>query len=205
MDMGPVKARDDVDLVLHFEHPAGAPGWHGTVYALIADAAVLGSLVFGMVYLWALAPAWPPSVMATVPLWAVAAAGGCWLAAATAGRWARRFLSTPSAEDGWPVGGLALHAAALAALVAALGWVLASLPPASTHAQSALTAMLLWYAAVHAGAALLMSLFLALRWKSGFVSSRRRLEPKVVWLFGHYSLGSALLCLILAALPGWLG
>jgi len=103
-----------------------------------------------------------------------------------------------------PVLALGLHSAALAGVLAVLGWVLAGLPPASGHAQSALTAVLLWYGAVHAAAGLLMSLFLMLRWASGFVSARHRVEPQVVWLFGHYSLGSTLLCMALAAAPALL-
>ncbi|MFA7670012.1 MAG: cytochrome c oxidase subunit I [Burkholderiaceae bacterium] len=199
MDVGRIKAREDVGLLLHFEHPDGAPGWHGTVYALIADAAVLASLVFGVAYLWALAPAWPPPVMATVPMWAVAGVGAGWLVAAVGGRRARQRLALSTGNENWPLLWLTLHAVALAAVLLVLGLVLAALPPASTHAQSALTAVLLWYATVHIGAAVVLSLFLMLRWKSGFVSARRCLEPRVIWLFSHYSLGSALLCVVLAA------
>src|SRR5690606_6345949 len=105
-------------------------------------------------------------------------------------------------NDGRAMGGLALHLLALGALLLIVGWALSDLPPGTTHAQSAVTAALLWYAAIHLGVAVLMAVFLVLRWRSGFVSARRRLEPRVVWLFGHYSLGSALLCLLLAAFIG---
>jgi len=202
MDSGLLKARDGVSLPLHFEHAAGAPGWHGTVYALIGDGAVLASLVFGAVYLWALAPGWPPAVFAEVPLWTVAVAGVCWLAALAGVRMAGRCLSAGRGSmHRLSSGGLGLHVAAMLVLLSVLAWTLAGLPPASTHAQSAVTAALLWYAAVHTGAALLMSLFLMLRWRNGYVSARRCLEPRVVWLFGHYALGSSLLCLVLAAAP----
>src|SRR5690606_33533205 len=60
-DMGPMKAHEDVALPFHYEYPEGAPGWHGIVYTLVADAAILGSLIFGMVYLWFVAPEWPPA------------------------------------------------------------------------------------------------------------------------------------------------
>src|SRR5690606_23585167 len=72
MDMGPMKAHDVVHLPLHYEHPEGAPGWHGTLYTLVADAAILGSLAFGAIYLWMLAPGWPPPILADVPIWVAA-------------------------------------------------------------------------------------------------------------------------------------
>lgn len=223
MDAGELRARDDVALPLHYEHSAGAPGWHGMVYSLIADAAVLGSLVFGSVYLWALAPGWPPARYAEVPLWVPAAAAVSWLAVAAAARGAgRRLKQVPARKyasahkhvaaqehasahkHAWPMAALMGHAAVLAVLLSVLGWALAGLPSASTHAQAAVTAALLLYGAIHVGAALLMSLFLMLRWRSGFVSAQRDLEPRVVWLFAHYSVGSALLCAVLAAVPAWL-
>ena len=208
-------AHAGVRLPLHYTHTAGAPGWHGTVYALIADAAVLGSLVFGAVYLWALAPGWPPPVYAELSAWVVVAALICWTLAFAGELMARRRLNVTSQPDergdagrrrasSTPMAGLGLHTLALGVLLAALGSAVGALPPASGHAQAAVAAVLLWYATVHVAAALIMSLFLMLRWRAGFVSGTRRLEPAVVWLFGRYSLGSALLCIALAAAPAML-
>lgn len=202
IDAGRLKAREGVSLPLHFEHPEGAPGWHGTVYTLIADAAVLASLVFGAIYLWVLAPGWPPPRYAVVPLWTVVAAGGCWGLAWAGTRLAQRALALAPESGQGATAGLALHLLALASLLGVTAWALADLPPGTTHAQSALTAALLWYAAVHLGVAVVASGFLITRWRSGFVSARRCLEPRVAWLLGHYGLGSALLCLGLAVLFG---
>ncbi len=196
-----LEARDGEWLPLHFAHAAGAPGWHGLLYTLIADAAILGSLVFGAVYLWAVAPGWPPAVFAVVSPWSIGATALSWLLALLAIRMLRRRLGEEQAHTKIPMGALVLHVLALAVMLAIVVWVVAGLPPASGHAQSALAAALLWYAIVHAGVALLMSLFLCVRWRMGFVSARRCLEPRVVWAFSHYALGSALLCLLLAALP----
>lgn len=221
VDAGDVKAKEGVRLPLHYEHAAGAPGWHGLVYALIADAAVLGSLVFAAVYLWAVAPGWPPPQYAEVALWVLGAAVACSLLVLMASRYAGRSLrksgrsepvpgelissepvSSGSGRAGpLPTHALWTHALGLLLLLAVLVWAIGALPAGDTHAQAAVAAALLWYAAIHVGAALLMSLFLLLRWKSGFVSARRNLEPRVVWLFGHYSAASAVFCLILAALP----
>jgi len=205
IDAGRLKAHDDVSLPLHFEHSAGAPGWHGSVYTLIADAAVLASLVFGAVYLWALASGWPPAVYSVVSPWAVAAGALCGVLSWWGVRMARRYLTSASRHrDFTPNAWLGLHAIALFGLLTVLGLALAGLQPASSHAQSAVTAALLWYGTIHVAIALLMSLFLLVRWRSGFVSARRDLEPRVVWLFGHYGWGSALLCLVLAAAPAML-
>lgn len=199
VDAGKVKVKEGLSLPLHFEHAAGAPGWHGMVYTLIADAAVLGSLVFGAVYLWALAPGWPPAEPAVVPLWAGAFAGACWLIGAIGERMASRAQS-PAPRDIGAMAASGLPLLALTALLVLVAWLLAGLPPGSTHAQSAVVAALLWYGAIHLGVAVLMSLFLVLRRRAGFVSQRRNLEVRVVRLFCHYSFGSAVLCVLSAAL-----
>ena len=201
IDAGELKAKEGVSLPLHFEHAGGAPGWHGMVYTLIADAAVLGSLIFGAAYLWGVASGWPPPVWAVPPVWVVAVALVCWLLALAGSRWARR-AQDAAPNDARATAGLLLHLAALVALLWVVGGLLAGLPPASTHAQVAVTAALLWYAAIHLGVAALLAGFLIVRWRSGFVSARRGLEPRVVGLFSHYSLGSALLCLLLTVAQG---
>lgn len=94
--------------------------------------------------------------------------------------------------------GLGVLLLALASALAVVGGSLATLPAAHSHAQAALVTVLLWYAAVHLAISLLMATFLGLRWRAGFVSARRRLEPRVVALFVHYSLGASLLCASLA-------
>lgn len=205
-DEDAVEAFEGTRLPLHFQDMAGAPGWHGLLYTLIADAAVLGSLIFGAVYLWVVAPGWPPAAFATVPLWSVAAVASSWLLA-TLAQWAlrRRLDSGRPLTQRAPMVALTLHALALSTVVAILAVVVAGLPPASAHAQSAVAAVLSWYGLVHAGMAVLMSLFLWVRWRAGFVSDRRRLEPRVVWVFSHYTQGSAMLCLLLACLPGLTG
>lgn len=194
VDLGPVRANGPLHLPLHHEHAAGAPGLHGTRYVLVADAAVLGSLVFGAVYLWALAPGWPPPVSAAVPSWPVAAGALCWLVG-----WGGVRLAAP-ARSRIPAFGVLVQLVALLVLLGLLAWLLMALPAASTHAQPAVTAVLLWYAAVHVGMALIMTVFLLFRWKAGFVSAQRTLEPEVVRLFNHYAFGSALVCLALSAM-----
>lgn len=202
IDAGDLKVKEGVSLPLHFEYSDGAPGWQGTIYTLIADAAILGSLVFGAAYLWVLAPGWPPADPAVVPAWTALCVGLAWgLAWLGAGR-ARKVMGAGNA-DSRAMQGLGLHLLALlAALLVAAGG-LTGLPAAGSHAQAAVTTTLLWYAVIHLGIACIMSGFLVLRWRRGFVSVRRDLEPRVVWLFGNYSLGASLLCVGMAVALGW--
>ena len=203
-DMGSMKAHEEVALPFHYECPDGAPGWHGLVYTLVADAAILGSLIFGMLYLWLLAPAGPPEAYAEDPWWAALIAAVGWLAALVGNRLARGSLyrDEPHCAKRLAQSGLGLHAIAVVAVMFVICAILAGLPPSASHAQSAVTAALLWYAIILLGISLIMAVFLAVRWFSGFVSASRYLEPRVVWLFSHYSMGSAVLCLVLASLPG---
>src|SRR5690606_9989286 len=142
-------------------------------------------------YLWALAPGWPPPVYAELSAWVVAAALICWTLAFAGELMARRRLNATSRPDErgdagrrcasrsstpLPLAGLGLHTLALGVLLAVLGSTIATLPPASGHAQAAVATVLLWYATVHVAAALIMSLFLMLRWRAGFVLAFRSLE-----------------------------
>jgi len=202
IDAGELKAKEGVHLPLHFEYSDGAPGWHGTIYTLIADAAVLGSLVFGAIYLRVLAPGWPPAEPAEVPLAVAVVVALGWAGAYISTRSGRRLLAA-GAHNAKAMSALGLHIVSITAVLLMVSWALAGLPAASSHAQVAVTAALLWYAAIHLGIALLMSGFLLVRWRSGFVSARRDLEPRVVWLFGHYAMGAALLCCSLAVAIAW--
>ncbi len=202
IDAGALKAKEGVSLPLHFEHSDAAPGWHGTILTLIADAAVLGSLLFGAIYLWVLASGWPPAEPAEVSIWVAAVVAVGWVVAILGTRTARPLMDAGSHNRKAMVGlGLQLFAVVLA--LAVVSWALSGLPPANSHAQVAVSAALLWYGAIHLGIATIMSAFLMVRWRSGFVSMRRDLEPRVVWLFGNYALGSALLCSALAVAIGW--
>src|SRR5690606_13389678 len=93
IDAGELKAKEGVHLPLHFEYSDGAPGWHGTIYTLIADAAVLGSLVFGAIYLRVLAPGWPPAEPAEVPLAVAVVVALGWAGAYISTRSGRRLLA----------------------------------------------------------------------------------------------------------------
>ncbi|HLT98114.1 MAG TPA: cytochrome c oxidase subunit I [Burkholderiaceae bacterium] len=201
LDVGEIEANAGVHLPLHFEYSDGAPGWHGTVYTLVADAAVLGSLLFGAIYLWVLAPNWPPPVLAQVPVAVLPGLAIAWALAFVGSRIAQSLMGAEP-RNVRATAGLGLQGLALLVALGLVAWGLAGLPAAGDHAQYALCSALLWYAAIHLGIALIMTGFLKLRWRAGFVSARRTLEPRVVGLFVHYSFGASLLCAGLAALMG---
>jgi len=208
VDAGLIKARADVSLPLHFEQLKGAPGWHGMVFGLIADAAVFSSLIFGAAYLWVVAPGWPPLEWAVVSPWALAVGGVGWLVVAFGNRLLSRHVPRvpgPGVHGPAPQTRATYGLAFILGTLVVLLWVvlgfIGGLPNPTSHAQSAVTTVLLWYAAVHLAVAGLMVGNLYLRMRAGFVSEHRRLEPATVGLFVHYTLGSTLVSLLLASVP----
>ena len=48
-------------LLPHFAAPS-SPGWWGMLFAIVADGTLYAALLFGYLFLWTVAPAWPPPV-----------------------------------------------------------------------------------------------------------------------------------------------
>src|SRR5690606_18132340 len=59
-DPVPVDVGEGVMLLPHFGDIQASPGRAGLLYTLLADATLLASLLFGWVYLFTVAPNWPP-------------------------------------------------------------------------------------------------------------------------------------------------
>ena len=169
-------------------HPAveQAPGWWGMIFALVFDATLFASLLFGYLFLWTIAPNWPPSdfispdpLLAGITLAGLIAAVAGGLGAARANR-----LGAAAARRLW------LLLAAAGAIVASGGFVAVPAllaPAASEHAYAASVLMLSSYGALHAGLSAVGALFVLARCASGFVSPLRSLELRNLSLFCAYS------------------
>jgi len=184
-DVGPVAIGRGQFAPLHRESP-GAPGWWGSVFLLIADAALLASLIFGYAFLWVVAPNWPPPQLIDGGL----AIGVMTAAAGMAGVvLARRSQAAANSGSMDSAGRAATLAAVSQAVVIAglLATGIAALPSPGSHAYAAAAWMLLAYGVVHALIALLCATFVSARIAAGYVSATRALEPSVARLFGDYS------------------
>jgi cytochrome c oxidase subunit I+III len=205
-------------LKLH-THTFDGPGLWGMGLTMLADASLYGSLVFGWLFLWTVAPSWQPpaaSPIGTWPLLGVALLLG-------AGRWSmrgvvRRLRGGRDAGDGdvpgdatstvrrkgpallgglWTAAGCALAAAA--GLVALL--LLAPLAP-TRSAHDAMLAFLLWFLLLHAGLAMVLAVLQALRVRRGYVGMQAPYEPVVVASFWSFTAGAAAVAwLAFALLP----
>ena len=186
--IGPVRIRGAEVAPTHRE-AAGAPGWWGTLFLLVADATLLGALLFGYAFLWVVAPNWPPPALigGGLPLGAVAAA------AALAGLllMRRAVAACLAGQAGGPWAALA--ALAQAVVILALVWLgLREFPDPRSHAYAAASWAMLVYAALHALLALLAAAFIGARIAADYPQRGRVLEPFVARLLTDYAGGSTL-------------
>ncbi|MCL3883355.1 cytochrome c oxidase subunit I [Marivita sp. GX14005] len=165
------------------------PGWWGSVFLLVADATLFGSLLFGYAFLWTVAPNWPPPAWLIAEGWGVTlAAAGILLAPAGARLAARRAMAGLA---------LALTGAALISLAAA--GLLAAANPAA-HAFDATVTVIGGYILLHAGITALAALYCA-------VLTIRMPDPppgpfRILRLWTDYAAIAALIGLSAAWLPG---
>ncbi|MCG6118558.1 MAG: cytochrome c oxidase subunit I [Aquimonas sp.] len=180
-----------------------APGWWGMAVGLLVNATFYITLLFGYLYLWAVAPGWPPPAFIGSPI----ALSLLTVLAVSASAIALEHAVRVNARGGPPPLslGVALVGAGLATLL--LGLIIATgLPAPSTHAYAATTTVLLGYCALHAGCSALFSGFVLMRWRYGFISPRRSLDLRVVRLWGLYTAVVAFVSLALVhGLPALLG
>jgi cytochrome c oxidase subunit I+III len=146
-----------------------SPGWWGTATALLASAALYGSLLFAYLFLWTVSPAWPPAgfrdVGFALPALALAA-----LLASSAAMHLRRHGA----------------AAALAVLAAGLETfaLYGSGLTATAHAYSAVVWTLWAFELVYIGIALIMAAFALRRASKGYAEAH---VGAVTTLFWHYT------------------
>ena len=166
---------------------------------LVADGALLTSLVFGVFYLWFVAPASAQPAGLGQP--ATALAGVAWLLLAGAAGAPRAALVALRRAGGVrpAIGWHALAAALSLAALPPLALFAQGLAPApTTHAAQALVVALVGYVALHAFVGALFGISTAWRAARGYVSARRTMDVRLTRLWLDYTAATGLLCLGLA-------
>ncbi len=204
-DPSPIRLRPDDTTVLPTHHVVtdDAPGWWGVTFALVADAMVLASLLFGYLFLWTVAPNWPPPQWITrefaAPLLAIAAL----LGAALLARQGHVGLRGKHPNEDRSGNGSAIWSwtSAVAGIMAflALTYVLRqAVPDPRVHAYASIVSALVIYALIHIAIGIIMSVHVACRTHAGYVSSMRQLEPRILRRWWSFTAASG--AVILAAI-----
>ncbi|WP_062113086.1 cytochrome c oxidase subunit I [Aureimonas sp. AU40] len=197
-DLGPVPAGRGLGLPVHFEVERPL-SWWAMVFLLLANGTIFASLVFGTLFLWLVAPNWPPPGGLEISQGRLLLIGSLVVVAALAARLAQR----PLGQTGRP--SLPLLVGTLAAEALAAGLTLATLfdvPTPTGHATFATVCALLAYLALHAVLGVVFAGFAIWRVMAGYVSARRSADLGIGSLWHDYTAVSGLLALLLvAALP----
>uniref|UniRef100_Q07JU1 cytochrome-c oxidase n=1 Tax=Rhodopseudomonas palustris (strain BisA53) TaxID=316055 RepID=Q07JU1_RHOP5 len=202
-DHGALPIGGGASVVLHSE-AASPPSLWAMGLALAANATAFASLAFGILFLWVVAPNWPPpSLIAWAPWSALLAASG-FSVACVAGRiatWRRVIGSAPKRD-------VALTIAALGQIAAMLGFaaIVQSLPDPTQHAYAAATMVILLYAGLQSAIGLLFAGFGLWRSRTGYVSPIRSADLRIgaMWHGSTAAIGAATL-LIVYGLPQVMG
>ena len=180
-----------------------APGWWGMVVGLVVNGTFYITLLFGYLYLWAVAPAWPPESFVDSGRLVGLGAALASLACVCGFHWAVR----RNAGGQSPVAALslALITGSVATVLLAIQ-IGADVAPPTSHAYAAVTTVLLGYLATHTLLAAMMAGFAVLRWSRGYVSPRRSLDLRVPRLWAAYTAVVAVISLsLIHGLPSLLG
>ncbi len=179
-------------------HPAATmpPSLWGLVFLLASNGALFASLVFGTLFLWTVAPNWPPP--ATLPADVLSrvvtlaglalALGGALRALRVGGR------GRDGARQVW------LVVATLGGLIAAAGFAAVPAvltPPMSGHAYAAVTAFAGAYMAFHAFLGAVFTAYAFARGRAGWLSAVRTVEVRAAVIWWIYTAAAGLVTLAL--------
>lgn len=155
-----LEARPGVLLPAHTAC-SGAPGWWGVVCAVVADATILASLIFGGWFLRLHAPNWPPQHWMQLPAWAWGGALVTMLLLAWSGHRSARHTRLGQTADTqrWLTLNAVTSAACMALCIILISW----LPTPGNHAYYATMLVMLCYQALHLAITLIMALYVLYR------------------------------------------
>lgn len=173
-------------------HPAAPapPSLWGMTFLLMANGVLFGSLVFGFLFLFVVAPNWPPPAAPRLDLPAIVIAAVAALASA-ATAWRAR-ASRPGSR--W----LLASCAACVLLALAAAWLaFAAVPDPRLHAHAAASFVLLGYAGAMALIGAIIAAYAWRRAAAGYVWEGRAVEPKALLQWQAYTALTALIALAL--------
>jgi len=203
-DTGPLPAGHGESLPPHWQ-ARRPPSWWAMAFTLAADTTLFASLLFGALFLWLVAPGWPPSTLHDPNPVLSALAAAALLAAAFAGQQAASRLLGGSSPLPWLSASAAAHVAgAVLFLVLAL-----SVEGRTLHAHQATVFVLYAYAGLHTTVGLIFAGHGAVRLRGGYLSAVRSIDLRIGRLWHDYAAASGLVVLaasfVLPLLAGSLG
>nr|WP_244465657.1 cytochrome c oxidase subunit I [Devosia chinhatensis] len=199
-DMGPVDIGRGEQAVLDVECATNVSILANRA-ALVMNATLFSSLLFGGLFLLVVASNWEGlRPLELQPLPAMLALAGA------ASGWALTHIArTRNARGDSGQTMLALATLAQVIASASLVWLMASVPGPAEHARQAVIFVTLAYAALHCGLAALLAGHGVWRIVQGYVSARRQTEMVLAWMWNGYGLAVTLMALglsLLLALAG---
>ncbi|MCO5156760.1 MAG: cytochrome c oxidase subunit I [Aquamicrobium sp.] len=198
-DLGPLAIGHGETAPVHWETQR-PPSWWAMAFACAADATLFASLLFGALFLWLVAPGWPPPSAAAPAMVPALAAALVLAATAACGRRAVAALGNGASPVAW----LAACAGAQGATVALFGWMAAGVPAPTVHAHHATVFVILVYAGIRAALGALLAGYGLWRNHAGYVSPVRSLDLRIGALWHDYATVTGLVALGAAMLTAFL-
>ena len=200
VDRGPIPIGHGKHVPSQYESDAAPSRW-AMALTLAGDAAAYGSLAFGLLFLWVVAPNWPPPELLRATPAALATVIVGLLGASLAGR---RAVDPIRLAD-WRQREIWLLVTAVAQVLALIGLILmmAAVPAPHRHAYGAATVALLGYIALHAGVGVILALYGIWRSRSGYVSAARSHDLRIGTAWHGYTAVIGFLTLLLVQGLPW--
>ncbi|MDP3384591.1 MAG: cytochrome c oxidase subunit I [Phenylobacterium sp.] len=201
-DVAPVDIGRGQTAPLH-AMAADPPTLWGMVFTLMANGVFFGALVFGYLFLWVVAPNWPPpALLAREPVTPLLVLAGLATGLAAVWRGARANGESRAADSQtW-----LLVSAAAGAVIAggALAVPLFTAPAPNSHAYAAAVTFISGYLAFHGLIAAILSAYAWARSRHGWISRQRAVEFSALRLWWLYLGATGLISLALLHGPAWM-